>query len=139
MDKEFQLKDLLVIGEPRLMESRDLPAVFALFKKQQAKYDFQLKLSQAELQHHLMCEGVVTTIVFEQSNKVVDFVSFYIDKKTTPKEVADSLGPFKVSSNILIFNFISITERRFVLLWLDPHRELRRYSKIRNGLRQRLS
>jgi len=95
MDKEFQLKDLLVIGEPRLMESRDLPAVFALFKKQQAKYDFQLKLSQAELQHHLMCEGVVTTIVFEQSNKVVDFVSFYIDKKTTPKEVADSLGPFK--------------------------------------------
>ena len=25
MDKEFQLKDLLVIGEPRLMESRDLP------------------------------------------------------------------------------------------------------------------
>ena len=86
-----------------------------------------------------MCEGVVTTIVFEQSNKVVDFVSFYIDKKTTPKEVADSLGPFKVSSNILIFNFISIAERRFVLLWLDPHRELRRYSKIRNGLRQRLS
>jgi|TARA_B110001450_G_C17627205_1_gene483654 hypothetical protein len=65
MEEEFKEKDLLVIGAPRLMESKDLPTVFALFKKQQSKYDFQVKFSQDDLMHHLMNEGVVYTIVFE--------------------------------------------------------------------------
>lgn len=65
METDFSEKDLLVIGTPRLMESKDLPTVYSLFKKQQSKYDFQHKFSQDELSHHLMHKGGVHTIVFE--------------------------------------------------------------------------
>lgn len=80
------------------MESKDLSQVYALFKKQQQNYDYSVKMSQEELQHHLVCEGVVYTIVFEQSNRIIDFISFYVSKKVTPKDVPDSYGPLKVAN-----------------------------------------
>lgn len=61
------------------MQSKDIPQVFALYKKQQEKYDVWFKFNQAELGHHLMPRpGVIYTLVVEDDDKkITDFVSFY--------------------------------------------------------------
>jgi hypothetical protein len=70
-----------MIGEPRLMTSKDLSAVFGLYKKKFADYLISTKYSQAELQQVLMPDnGVVFTfIVYNKDEKeITDFISFYL-------------------------------------------------------------
>jgi len=63
-----------------MMTSKDLPQVYALYKKQCEKQKIFFKFSQQELSHHLMPQdGIVYTIVIENAGekKVTDFLSFY--------------------------------------------------------------
>jgi len=81
--KKMKLHDMSnvnIVGEPRLMISKDLPQVYDLYKKQCEKQKIFFKFSQQELSHHLMPQdGIVYTIVVENSDekKITDFLSFY--------------------------------------------------------------
>lgn len=76
------LKDIDLIGTPRLMESKDIPQVYQLYKEFYKKYDMHFKFSQSDVGHHLMPrDKTIFTIVIdgEKDGKVdiTDFVSFY--------------------------------------------------------------
>jgi glycylpeptide N-tetradecanoyltransferase len=66
-------------GAPRLMQKKDIAAVYQLYKNQFDKLKFHFKFTQEELAQQLLPrEGVVYTIVFENNEgKITDFVSFY--------------------------------------------------------------
>lgn len=64
--KISEAKDIFLIGEPRLMTSKDLPQVYALYKKQMENMKVSFKFSQQELSHHLLPqENIIYTIVIE--------------------------------------------------------------------------
>jgi glycylpeptide N-tetradecanoyltransferase len=67
------------VGAPRLMQKKDISAVYSLYKNQFDKLQFHFKFTQEELAQQLMPrEEVIYTIVFENNEgKVTDFVSFY--------------------------------------------------------------
>lgn len=97
------MKDINLIGEPRLMESKDLPQVYALYKKQIEKSRVSFKFSQQELGHHLMPQkGVIYTLVFENTaeKKITDFVSFY----SLPSQILKQTNHNHTSMNVSIQN-----------------------------------
>ena len=72
------LNDINIVGTPRMMEKKDISAVYSLYKKQSERYQIAFKMSQEELAHHLMPrDEVMYTIVIENDKKVTDFISFY--------------------------------------------------------------
>lgn len=79
-EKLIPVKELHIVGDPRLMVAKDISDVYTLYKKQMAKYQISVKYSQAELAHILMPRsGVIYTIVVEarEDGKIIDFISFY--------------------------------------------------------------
>lgn len=90
-----------MIGEPRLMTSKDLSAVFGLYKKKFADYLISTKYSQAELQQVLMPDnGVVFTfIVYNKDEKeITDFISFYLTELQVPKSEEHDHTTLKVAT-----------------------------------------
>ena len=79
-EKLTPVKELNIVGDPRLMETKDISDVFTLYKKQMEKYQIFVKYTQAELAHLLMPRsGIVYTIVVEarEDGRIIDFISFY--------------------------------------------------------------
>lgn len=79
-EKLIPVKELHIVGDPRLMVAKDISDVYTLYKKQMAKYQISVKYTQAELAHVLMPRsGVIYTIVVEarEDGKIIDFISFY--------------------------------------------------------------
>jgi len=50
-EKLIPIKDITIVGDPRVMESKDISDVFTLYKKQMEKYHIFVKYNQAELAH----------------------------------------------------------------------------------------
>lgn len=79
-EKLTPVKELNIVGDPRLMETKDISDVFTLYKKQMEKYQIFVKYTEAELAHVLMPRsGIVYTIVVEarEDGRIIDFISFY--------------------------------------------------------------
>ena len=86
-----------LVGNLRPMEKKDISQVYALYKKQFESLKFTFKFSQEELAHQLMPqEGVIYTIVVENSGKVTDFVSFY----NLPNQVLKQVGHSHTNLNV---------------------------------------
>jgi glycylpeptide N-tetradecanoyltransferase len=96
------LKEINLIGTPRMMEAKDISQVYSLHKKQQERYQVSFKMSQEELAHHLMPrDDVMYTIVIEHDSKITDFVSFYNLPSQILKREGHNHSMMKVS-NVLI-------------------------------------
>ena len=60
------LKDINIVGTPRLMQSKDISQVYALYKKQMENYEVSFKMTQEDIAHHLMPrDKVMYTLVVE--------------------------------------------------------------------------
>lgn len=91
-----------LIGNPRLMEKKDIQGVYDLFKKDQKKFKVHFKLSQEELAHLLMpIKGNLWTIVFvdNDKNQITDFVTFYRTASTILKSVSQNFESHKGQHN----------------------------------------
>ena len=81
--KQFKIeqpKQQDIVGVPRLMTTKDIPAVYKLYNKAMEDKQGYFIYTQEEIGHHFVpsIDNVVTTIVIENNNKeVTDFVSFY--------------------------------------------------------------
>ena len=95
------IKDVNLIGEPRLMTTKDLPQVYALYKKQMQDMGTRVcfKFSQQELAHHLMPQDkIIYTIVIENvgEKKITDFISFY----NLPSQILKQVGHSHTEMNV---------------------------------------
>lgn len=79
MFKTPELSQINLIGTPRLMQEKDIPTVYGLYKKMCKRFKVYFRYTQEELGHQLMpIDGIVYTIVIEsQKGEVTDFISFY--------------------------------------------------------------
>lgn len=107
--KLHEPKEMQINGDIRLMETKDISQVFALYKKQMETYQVSLKLSQAELAHHLMpIKGVIYTLVVENKDekKITDFISFY----NLPSQILKSkdISHTHTSMNVSILTVICV-------------------------------
>uniref|UniRef100_A0A7S3IWN5 Glycylpeptide N-tetradecanoyltransferase n=1 Tax=Strombidium inclinatum TaxID=197538 RepID=A0A7S3IWN5_9SPIT len=106
------LQDMNLVGNPRLMESKDIPAVCQLYKNHMSKYNAHFKLNQNEIAHHLMPRpGVVYTLVFEgeddQGKKAItDFISFY----SLPSQILKRQNHDHTQMNIAYLYYYAFTK-----------------------------
>ena len=99
MHKLADRKSLNIIGTPRLMQSKDIPQVYSLYKKMQDKFNFTFKWSQDEMAHYLMPrEGIIYTLVVENTDQktITDFISFY----NLPNQILKQVGHNYTNMNV---------------------------------------
>jgi len=124
-EKLTELKDIHIVGEPRLMDSKDLSSVFALYKRQCGTYQIANKYSQAELQHLLLNDHVTTFVIEnkDETEKITDFISYYTQEFSVPKSEDHTYTSLKVSKFSLSHNKLFVN---FVLDWkplLEQHQQ----------------
>ena len=108
-EKLTPAKDLNIVGDPRLMESKDISDVFTLYKKQCEKYQIFNKYTQAELAHVLMPRsGVIYTVVVaaREDGKIIDFISFY----NLPVQVLKKVSGDHTRMNVSTQNLTNIND-----------------------------
>jgi len=80
LQKLSDKKEIKLVGDPRLMQSRDIPRVYQLYKTYHEKNSkMYFKFTQDELAHLLMPKkGLVYTYVIENNEKgITDFITYF--------------------------------------------------------------